>query len=92
MGDPNAEWPAPVGRSFGYVANVRPLSRTGDFLYRCCRLRSSFGVAIEETSAVRVVLERLHQQFPLLDLRLRRAAVTLNAIEQSRDTAKFGGR
>ncbi len=62
-----------------------------DFLRRCCRLRTSFGVAIEETSGIPVGLEYPHQQFPLLYLRLRHAAVALDAIEQSPDTANFGG-
>ncbi len=49
-------------------------------------------MAIEEASGIPVGLEYPHQQFPLLDLRLRRAAVALDAIEQSPDTANFRGR
>ncbi len=39
-----------------------------------------------------VGLDHSHQQFPFLDLGIRRATVALDAVKQSPDTADFGGR
>ncbi len=53
--------------------------------------QTSLCVAVEKTSGKHVGLEHSHQQFPFLDLCLRRVTVALDVVEQSPDAADFGG-